>query len=368
VPTTNGRELRDPNKRGWTQAEVKAMVDAFYGVCPVDGIYFDEGPADYAFPVDATVRGFYRAIYGHVKTKTGGAGTLVMLNAASTEDHQEWIMGPQGSQRAADIAQLVESPARTGPGGTGYTDPAFHLQPWGASYPPDRVMHGIHTCTHADMPNVVALSCQRGAGYVNVFDGGSGAYSRLPTPAQYWTDEQAAVAACGTPPETTITSGPSGTVSSTSASFVFASSKPNSTFECRLDSGAWQVCPSPKDYTALAPGSHTFEVRASDAAGNVDPSPALCTWTIELLDPCQQMEHLIGYVIALGLRHGLERSLNAKLRNAHRDCERGHDRPACNKVSAFQNEVSAQAGNGLTVAQANELLARSRRIRDALGC
>ena len=40
-----------------------------------------------------------------------------------------------------------------------------------------------------------------------------------------------------TAPETTISSGPSGTVSSNSASFSFSSSEPGSTFECRLDSG-----------------------------------------------------------------------------------------------------------------------------------
>ena len=37
---------------------------------------------------------------------------------------------------------------------------------------------------------------------------------------------------------------------------------------------------SPKAYTGLAPGSHTFEVRATDPAGNVDPTPATRTWTV----------------------------------------------------------------------------------------
>ena len=41
-----------------------------------------------------------------------------------------------------------------------------------------------------------------------------------------------------------------------------------------------QACTSPKTYTGLGIGSHLFEVRAVDAAGNKDQSPALHTWTV----------------------------------------------------------------------------------------
>jgi glucose/arabinose dehydrogenase len=88
-----------------------------------------------------------------------------------------------------------------------------------------------------------------------------------------------------TPPETTITGGPSGTTTSSSASFTFTSSEAGSSFQCRLDGGTFAGCSSPKDYTGLAPGSHTFEVRATDPAGNTDPTPATRTWTIEVPPP-----------------------------------------------------------------------------------
>jgi hypothetical protein len=83
-----------------------------------------------------------------------------------------------------------------------------------------------------------------------------------------------------TPPDTSIDSGPSGTVTATTADFAFSSSEAGSRFECRLDAGAWASCTSPKSYTSLAAGDHTFDVRATDAAGNTDPTPATRTWTI----------------------------------------------------------------------------------------
>ncbi len=83
-----------------------------------------------------------------------------------------------------------------------------------------------------------------------------------------------------TPPETTITSGPSGTVKSRTATFGFSSSESGSTFECSIDGASYSGCTSPKQYSSLANGSHTFRVRATDAAGNTDTSPASRTWKV----------------------------------------------------------------------------------------
>ncbi len=82
-------------------------------------------------------------------------------------------------------------------------------------------------------------------------------------------------------PETTIDSGPSGSVESDSATFGFSSSESDSTFECELDGGSFSPCSSPKDYTDLSWGEHTLQVRAIDKYGNIDPSPASRTWTVE---------------------------------------------------------------------------------------
>jgi myo-inositol-hexaphosphate 3-phosphohydrolase len=82
-----------------------------------------------------------------------------------------------------------------------------------------------------------------------------------------------------TPPQTTITSDPPASTS-TSPSFAFSSTETGSTFQCRLDDASYASCTSPKGYTGLTTGPHTFSVKATDAAGNTDPTPETQSWTI----------------------------------------------------------------------------------------
>lgn len=69
------------------------------------------------------------------------------------------------------------------------------------------------------------------------------------------------------------------------ASFALTSSEPNSTFDCKLDAGAWAPCTSPKVYSALPDGSHTFSARATDLARNTDLTDAQYTWTVNSIPP-----------------------------------------------------------------------------------
>jgi len=99
---------------------------------------------------------------------------------------------------------------------------------------------------------------------------------------RYWWNrlELGAAPPDTTPPDTFIDSGPSGTVTATSAEFAFSSNETDARFECSLDGAPWSSCTSPATYSGLAAGQHTFQVRAIDRAGNVDQSPAARTWTI----------------------------------------------------------------------------------------
>lgn len=80
-------------------------------------------------------------------------------------------------------------------------------------------------------------------------------------------------------PDTAIDSGPSGSTTATSAQFTFSAAGTATGFECKLDAGAWGNCSSPKSYSNLGVGQHTFSVRALNASGT-DQSPAAQTWTV----------------------------------------------------------------------------------------
>jgi hypothetical protein len=79
-------------------------------------------------------------------------------------------------------------------------------------------------------------------------------------------------------PSITISGGPTGTTTSTTASFTLASNEPG-TFRCSWDGESYAVCTSPETRSGLGSGSHTFSAQAVDRAGNVS-SPATRTWTI----------------------------------------------------------------------------------------
>ena len=81
-------------------------------------------------------------------------------------------------------------------------------------------------------------------------------------------------------PNTRLLGGPAGRTRARTASFRFASTEAVATFRCRLDRGRWSTCRSPKRYRGLGSGRHVFRVRATDGAGNVDPTPARREWRI----------------------------------------------------------------------------------------
>ncbi|MBK5232694.1 MAG: hypothetical protein JJE13_06900 [Thermoleophilia bacterium] len=77
-----------------------------------------------------------------------------------------------------------------------------------------------------------------------------------------------------TAPDTAISSSLRKRGQSGRVKLLFTSSQTGSSYECRFDSAAFTACVSPLERSTLPVGYHSFDVRATDIAGNTDPSPA----------------------------------------------------------------------------------------------
>jgi MYXO-CTERM domain-containing protein len=93
-----------------------------------------------------------------------------------------------------------------------------------------------------------------------------------------------------TPPETRIDSAPASPTRSTSATFTFSANESGATFECSWEGAPFSACTSPATFQPLAEGSHTFQVRARDAAGNVDATPEARTVRVDLTPPDTRLD------------------------------------------------------------------------------
>lgn len=82
------------------------------------------------------------------------------------------------------------------------------------------------------------------------------------------------------PPGVDITSGPDGPTDQRTATFEFTSVTSGVQFQCSLDGGAFTACVSPKTYSNLTDGQHTFEVRAA-LNGQSPGKASQRQWTVD---------------------------------------------------------------------------------------
>jgi peptidoglycan/xylan/chitin deacetylase (PgdA/CDA1 family) len=85
------------------------------------------------------------------------------------------------------------------------------------------------------------------------------------------------------PPAPVITDQPAAVTGSTTGTFSFTDSQAGVNFQCMVD-GIGSQCSSPFTSGTLADGSHTFTVKARDAAGNVSAGTSY-TWTADTTSP-----------------------------------------------------------------------------------
>ena len=154
----------------------------------------------------------------------------------------------------------------------------------------------------------------------------------------------------------TITTNATSPAGATVSYSVLASDNldPNPTVSCTPGSGS-----------TFTIGSTTVTCAAADMAGN----GASGTFQVIVRAAADQISNLIGLVQSFNLQPpGIANSLISKLQNALTSVNAGNITDACNQLGAFINEVRAQSGKALTVAQANQLIAAANQIKAVLGC
>ncbi|HPR63624.1 MAG TPA: pre-peptidase C-terminal domain-containing protein [Thermoanaerobaculia bacterium] len=112
-----------------------------------------------------------------------------------------------------------------------------------------------------------------------------------------------------TAPTTSITSSQCGTTITTSSTTFTWTGSDNVTptgslvYSYRIDSGSWSSFGSAtsKSYTGLSNASHTFEVKARDAAGNEDATPATCTVTVNVPQTTYSISGTVSGAVASGV-------------------------------------------------------------------
>jgi hypothetical protein len=81
------------------------------------------------------------------------------------------------------------------------------------------------------------------------------------------------------PPQTRIVDGPRRRTPRHRARFVLEASEAVAGYECRLDREPFADC-GPREQLRVGRGRHRFRARATDEAGNADPTPARFRWRV----------------------------------------------------------------------------------------
>ncbi len=261
------------------------------------------------FPVDCAAWGDFTgqaAIEAYAGTgvgnpaSPGGITPGKSLERLITPNCPTWLEGEDDTDDSAtDFVEANPTPFRTG-----MFDPA--VVPCESGMPEDTAIlakppsHSPSSDAHFtySAPTATSFQCRLdgeprfttcpngGKDYTSLGDGshtllvrGLNASGPDKVPASYtWSVDTVA-------PTATILGHPGATSYGKTAAFTFTSDDQEATFGCSLDSAPASSCASGIVLHSLSSGTHTFEVAATDAAGNVQPVPASYTWTVDSTPP-----------------------------------------------------------------------------------
>jgi large repetitive protein len=213
------------------------------------------------------------------------------------------------------VASACTSPKFFSVGDGAHTFKVFGIDPWGeadaagaiVNWTVDTIAPSTSLTVNQNSNNNFTFTMTSNEGnstFLCSFDGGS--YQSCSSPLNYTASEGEhtiavrAVDPAGNvdqegasapyvvyPPLSTIITGASAMnlTKFSTQSISFTSSVTGATFECSLDGAAYSACTSPVNYTGLADGAHTFNVRAIAPWGQVDNVGASVSWTIDTVAP-----------------------------------------------------------------------------------
>lgn len=145
------------------------------------------------------------------------------------------------------------------------------------------------------------------------------------------------------------------------ASYTIFVSKDNGAYSAFLTGTTAVSAP----FTGQTGHSYSFYSVATDRMGYVEPAPTSpdATTDIRIMTPGQRIDDLMTLVQSLGLAHGQETSLLAKLRAALKAVNSGSPALAFNQIKAFRQEVEAQSGKKIPASQADRLITAANQVQ-----
>ena len=217
-------------------------------------------------------------------------GTLRIRFAAKAPTTEKSYTWTTSLARNATALELQGEQPKVAVDGTSPPTPSI------SQFPPNPSNSSSASFSFADGDATATLACRLDAGafasctsptsYAGLAEGAhifavkavDAAGNESPAASYSWTIDRTP------PPAPTLTSKPANVTASTSASFAFTDTDTTASYVCRLDGAAFAACTSPKAYTGLSAGQHSFEVKARDPAGNEGAATSY-VWTIDLTNP-----------------------------------------------------------------------------------
>lgn len=285
--TLRAAAVRDGN-RDLTPATYEFVIT---GDTPQPSVYFTSGPpritaeeqSVLSFTAVPAVDGFECAFDGRPFTACSSPHTTVPAAAGGHRLQVRAVVNgfpqPAVTSYEWNSVPFYETPTVTASGGNS-VDQTFT---WAQD--PSFVTFDCRLDTAAFAPCSPPVTITGLAPGTHTFEVRSGDLYRAPFDLEYFRfvdPTPSSVTVTVGAPDTSITLAPAAVSALTSASFQFGSDTPGATYECSLDDAtesAFAACVSPRTYTGLAPGDHTFRVRAV-VAGLPDPTPATHVWRI----------------------------------------------------------------------------------------